>query len=148
MIRHQKALSGLRNNRLADANLFWIEIQEIPVGIHGRAAYDRDIEPELANGFVGDMTDERAITATEAPTGDDGLDVLIIQHNVRDVHVVGHDHQAVMSIELACDGFRTGANIEKNRARVWDFPGAGTGHGRLGVRIQRTSCIILNIRRA
>lgn len=127
----EQALPGVLDDRLRDADLAVIEVEECTLLVDGGGADHRIIDLELADQVDSGCADDAAVGAPHRPAGDDHLDVLMRVEQRRDMQVVGDDEQAVMVGERARHLLRGRADIDEERGIVRDQRRRGPSDRRL-----------------
>ncbi len=145
LVGDQKRLAGLGDDRLADAHLLDVEIQDVAFGVHRRTADHRDVELELADRRYRQASDQPAIGASQGAAGQDDLALAVGRQDVGDIHVVGYDHQVAVVQQFAGHRLCRRADVQEQRTAIRDPGGAGARDGGFDPLVQNAAFIIKDV---
>ena len=111
MIGHQKSLARLRDDTLADAHFFDVEVEQITIRIHCRTADHRDVEFELADRLDRQVSDQTAVHPAQCAAGQHDAAFGVVDQNIGHVHVVRYHHQIAVVKQGAGHCLGTGPDI-------------------------------------
>ena len=113
-------LPGVGDDRLADAHLAVVEVEQRALLVDRRGADHGVIDLELADEIDRRAADDAAVGAPHRAAGDDHLDPRVAVEDGRDVDVVGDDQQPLVVEERAGDLLGRRADIDEQRGVVGD----------------------------
>lgn len=145
VIRDKAGAAGLPDDGLADADLLHVEIQQVAVDVHGRAADHGQIDLELFDHAGGEGADEAAIGAAQDAAGQNDLGLGVGDEDIGDVHVVRHNHEVAVMEQFARHRLGRGADVEEDRGAFGDVLRAGPRDGGFGGGVQAAAFVIADI---
>jgi hypothetical protein len=111
---------GMADDRLGDADLAVVEIQQRAVGVDGGCAHDGEIHLELADQIDGGLAHDAAVGGPHHAAGDDDFRGRGLTQDVGDVEVVGDRHDAAVLAQGDRDLFGRGADVQHDGGIVGD----------------------------
>ena len=145
MIGRQPNLARLRDHGLCHLHFAVVEVAQRTIGLNARDAYYGDVYLELAHEIHRCFADDAAVARAHHAAGHDDLAFRVAAQDGGHVEVVGDHAQTLVVQQRARNRLGGGADVEDQRAVVWNLARHVARNAGLLGRVQRLALRVRDV---